>query len=127
MKKQQKEQEELFEHIIKRTSDECKEENDTFFYREVLMELAPYLFPNEKDAPTARSRMLHALNKARTREGATTTYTNRKPIVSKCQNAKKPSKIKGLKGVKNVSKIRVFQKSPDFDTENDTRRKEGKG
>ena len=70
MKKQrkQKEQEELFEHIIKRTSEECKEDSDTFLYREVLMELAPYLFSNEKDAPTARSRMLHAMNKASVRE-----------------------------------------------------------
>lgn len=71
MKQQQKQrnQEELFESIIERTSEECKDYDDTFFYHEVLMQLAPYLFQNEKDAPTARSRMLHALNKARTRNG----------------------------------------------------------
>lgn len=70
MKQKQRNKEELFESIIRKTSSECKDYDDDAFYREVLMQLAPYLFPSEKNAPNARSRLLHAMNEER---GVTTT------------------------------------------------------
>lgn len=63
---EQKKQEELFRYIIERTSENCKDDNDTFFYREVLINLAPYLFPS-LDEMQAIGRMIQALNKGRKR------------------------------------------------------------
>ena len=65
--KKKLEQEQLFQHIIKKTSEDCKERDNEFFYNEVLMQLAPYLFPSEENAIQARGRMLRALNSARHR------------------------------------------------------------
>lgn len=82
--KKQRNQEELFEHIIERTSEECKDYDNEAFYREVLMQLAPYLFPGEKNAPNARSRLLHAMNEKRGGHYDSTLFTtnNIKSVIS---------------------------------------------
>lgn len=66
VEQEQKEREGLFRHIIEKTSDSCKDDNDTFFYREVLINLAPYLFPGQNEMQ-AVTTMIQALNKARKR------------------------------------------------------------
>ncbi|MCH5345085.1 MAG: hypothetical protein J1E64_13715 [Acetatifactor sp.] len=65
----QREHEDILQHRIEWLSKDNVKATDIFFYRELLDELAPYLFPS-MEPHEARTRMKRAYNKYKRRKQA---------------------------------------------------------